>query len=69
LCGGFSPATIVTRAKDTLNEWSCMQREKASVRNEYSDYIWTKPDLGMIKCNVDAASFNSNTIMGYGMCF
>lgn len=64
-----SPTTIATCAKDTLNEWSCMKRAKAPVQNEYSDYTWTKPPLGMIKCNVDSASFNNNTIMGYNICF
>jgi len=64
-----SPATIVARAKDTLNEWSSMQRTKAPVRNKDSGHTWTKPPLGMIKCNVDVASFNSNNIIGYDVFF
>ena len=31
--------------------------------------VWTKPQEGWIKCNVDAAIFNANTIMGYEICF
>ena len=56
-----SPATIVTRAKGTLNKLSCMQRAKTPVQNDDFEHTRTKPPLSMIKCNVDPASFNSNT--------
>ncbi|XP_024636515.1 uncharacterized protein [Medicago truncatula] len=64
-----SPSYIVTRAKDALNEWSCMQRAKAPIHNKNSEHAWIKPPVGMIKCNVDAAAFDNNSVMGYGMCF
>ncbi|XP_024633515.1 uncharacterized protein [Medicago truncatula] len=64
-----TPISIVTRAKDAINEWSCMQREKAPIHHANSVHSWIKPPIGTIKCNVDAAAFNNNSIMGYGMCF
>ncbi|RHN55891.1 putative RNA-directed DNA polymerase [Medicago truncatula] len=64
-----TPISIVTRAKDVINEWSCMQREKAPIHHANSVHSWIKPPIGTIKCNVDAAAFNNNSIMGYGMCF
>jgi len=35
------------------------------VHNEDLDHSCTKPQLGMIKCNVDV----KKSIMGYNMCF
>jgi len=64
-----SPASIVTRAKDTLNEWSCMQRAKLPLDEAEAYHSWSKPPAGMIKCNVDTAALNNDAIMGYGMCF
>jgi ribonuclease HI len=60
---------IVTRAKTTINEWSCIQRAKLPMNNANTSLTWSKPPEGTIKCNVDAASFNNNSIMGYGICF
>jgi ribonuclease HI len=54
---------------DVLHEWSCMQRAKHPARPEDQHLIWTKPPVGHIKCNVDAAIFNNNTTMAYGLCF
>ena len=64
-----TPASIVTRVKDTLNEWSCMQRAKLPLHEAKAYHNWRKPCADMIKCNVDAAAFNNNAIMGYDMCF
>jgi len=55
--------TNIIRAKDTLNEGSCMQQAKAPIHNTNSEHAWIKPPVGMIKCNVDAAAFNNNLIM------
>jgi len=63
------PAYIVTRAKDTLNEWSCIQRAKLPIQAANIPHAWSKPPAGTIKCNFDAAPFNNNSIMGYGICF
>jgi len=60
---------IVTRAKDTLNEWSCMQRAKLPAHNAEHPPKWSKPPVGIIKRNVDAASLNNDSIKGYGMRF
>ena len=46
-----------------------MQRGKVRSRSDLTEQPWIKPPPGMIKCNVDAASFNGNSIMGYDMCF
>jgi len=64
-----SPSAIVSQAKDRLVEWGCMQRGKVRSRNDHTKQPWIKPPPGMIKCNVDATSFNGNSIMGYSMCF
>jgi len=64
-----TPASIVTRAKDTLNEWSLMQRSKLPLHEAEAYHNWSKSPAGMIKCNVDTAAFNNNAIMGYDMCF
>lgn len=64
-----TPSFTVTRAKDTLNEWCYMQRAKVPVHHAISAHTWIKPPVGKIKCNVDAAAFNNNYVMGFGMCF
>jgi len=64
-----SSTFILSRAKDTLQEWSCMECAKFQRFNTEQSTSWVKPLMGRIKCNVDAALFNNNTMMGYGMCF
>ena len=64
-----SPNFIISHAKDTLQEWSCMQRTKHQEQNPTHTSSWVKPPTGTLKGNVDAAMFDNNTIMGYGMCF
>ncbi|GAU10454.1 hypothetical protein TSUD_423510, partial [Trifolium subterraneum] len=65
-----SPHMIITRAKDALYEWSTIQTAKHPVhKGTNHDISWTKPPLNTVKCNVDCAFFNNNTIMGYGLCF
>ena len=64
-----TPAVIVSRARDVHREWSCMQKAKFTQPNSDSNFSWTKPPNGTIKCNVDAATFNNNSMVGYGMCF
>lgn len=59
----------ISRAKDTLHEWSCMQKEKPQVQKTEYPLTWVKPPSGVLKCNVDAAIFQSNSIAGYGLCF
>lgn len=46
-----------------------MQRTKHQEKNLTRTSSWVKPPTGTTKCNVDAAMFDNNTIMGYGMCF
>ncbi|XP_024633477.1 uncharacterized protein [Medicago truncatula] len=60
---------IVSRACDVHREWSCMQKVKFTQPNSDINFSWTKPLNGTIKCNVDAAVFNNNSMVGYGMCF
>jgi len=65
-----TPATvIITRAKEILHEWTCMQRAKPQVQNTNHIISWVKLPSGVIKCDVDAAIFHNNTIVGYGICF
>jgi hypothetical protein len=46
-----------------------MQKIKNPLHHEEQIQVWTKPQQGWIKCNVDAATFYGNTIMGYKICF
>ncbi|XP_024639931.1 uncharacterized protein [Medicago truncatula] len=62
-------AYIISRANDSLQEWSCMQRAKLQVQNQVLTPSWVKPRFGTIKCNTDAAMFDNNSTIGYGMCF
>jgi len=63
------PSTIVYRAKDSLNVWQFMQRAKQTSPGTHSEPKWLKPLPATMKCNVDCALFNDNTITGYGLCF
>jgi ribonuclease HI len=44
---------------------------KPNIRSTTSNSppAWEKPPHGTIKCNVDAALFNGNSVMCYGLCF
>jgi len=69
-CDDASPHVIVTPAKDTLNKSRYMQiREKHLGYDTNLIHSWFKHPLGTIKCNVDCASFNNNSITWYEMCF
>ena len=46
-----------------------MLHAKVPVHHAISTHTWIKPPVGKIKCNVDAAAFNNNFVMGFGMCF
>jgi len=61
--------SIITRANDRPNEWSWMQRTRLSLQEDEAFHNWSKRLTGVIKCNVDAAAFNNNANMWYGMCF
>ena len=61
------PLVVCNRARDTLYEWSYMQQAKNPVQEITHDALWEKPLLTVVKCNVDYALFNNNSIMGY--CF
>nr|ABN08723.1 Polynucleotidyl transferase, Ribonuclease H fold [Medicago truncatula] len=61
-------AITISRAKDTLHEWSCMQSAKTQPINPNHHISWVKPTGGMIKCNMDAAIFQNNVAAGYGIC-
>jgi len=62
------PSIIVQRAKDSLHEWHCMQRARQPGQGTYIEAKWMKPLPPSMKCNVDCALFNNNTITGYGFC-
>jgi len=47
-----SSAVTVARAKDILNEWSCTHRAKLQHSGTSQPCAWTKPQHGIIKCNV-----------------
>jgi len=46
-----------------------MQRDKKQVHNLPCLSSWTKPPVGMTKCNVNAATFHNNSTVGYGIYF
>jgi len=46
-----------------------MQRAKLPIQAANIPHAWSRPPAGTIKCNVDAACFNNNSIIGYGICF
>jgi len=64
-----SPTFIISYVKDTLQKWTYMQRAKYQEQNPTHTSSWVKPPTSTTKCNVDAAMFDNNTIMGYDMCF
>jgi len=63
------PSTLVRRAKYSLNECQFMQRAKQTSPGTHSKPKWLKLLPTTMKCNVDCALFNDNTITGYGLCF
>lgn len=64
-----TPILTVTRAQDALHEWSCVQKAKHPTHHDDQPPTWEKPPHGSIKCNVDAALLNGNSVMCYGFCF
>jgi len=62
-------AAIISREKDTLHEWSCMQRVKPQVHTLDHSITWVKLQEGALTCNVDAAIFQNNIMAGYGIFF
>jgi len=51
------PSIIVQRAKDSLNEWRCMQRARQPGQGTYLEAKWLKRLPPAVKCNVDCALF------------
>jgi ribonuclease HI len=64
-----TPILTITRAQDVLHEWSCVQKAKHPTHHDDQLPSWEKPPHGSIKCNVDAALLNGNSVMCYGLCF
>jgi len=60
---------IVQRAHNSLHEWCCLQRARQPNQNIHQDERWVKPPPSSLKCNVDRALFNNNTITGLNICF
>jgi hypothetical protein len=60
---------VTTRAQEVLHEWSCVQKEKHPEHHVEQHPTWEKPPHGTIKCNVDVALLNGNSVMCYGLCF
>jgi len=46
-----------------------MQRVKIQEHNLDHTFTWSKPLIDVIKCNIDASTFNNNSVMGYVTCF
>jgi len=63
------PESIVLRAKNSLKEWIHMQKPRQPSQGTHQEVLWEKPPPLMVKCNVDCALFNNNTITGLGICF
>jgi ribonuclease HI len=63
-----APTFIVQSARDSLNEWSYMQHHKIHGQQVHHTVMWSKPPPPFLKCNVDCALFNNNSVAGYGLC-
>jgi ribonuclease HI len=46
-----------------------MQKARQPSQGTHQKNLWEKPSPHMVKCNVDCALFNNNTITGLGICF
>lgn len=57
------------RAKNSLHKWMCMQKTTQPSQGTHQQTFWEKHSSPMVKCNLDCALFNNNTITGLGICF
>lgn len=64
--------SVVSKALDFLSEW---KRAKSSTHGtvvlsnqQQQDHQWQKPNVGQLKCNLDAALFTTENQFGLGMC-
>jgi len=64
----FIPHLHCAKCKDSLNEWRYMQHRKNPGQQVQHTVLWTKPPPPFLKCNVDCALFNNNSVAGYGLC-
>jgi len=46
-----------------------MQKARKPSQGTHQPTLWEKPLQLMVKCNVDCALFDNNTITGLGICF
>ena len=46
-----------------------MQHHKNQGQIVHHTVLWAKPPPPFLKCNVDCALFNNNSVAGYGLCF
>jgi ribonuclease HI len=72
-----SAVQVVARAKHMLEEWksaqqlrnhTVMQSSAAVTESNTTDFQWMRPDVGRLKCNVDAAFSQSANRIGIGLC-
>jgi len=64
-----TPSSIVKYAHNSLHEWRCMQRARQPNHGTHQEDLWVKPPHSTMKCNVDRALFNNNSITGFDICF
>ncbi|WJX28105.1 hypothetical protein P8452_16861 [Trifolium repens] len=60
---------VLRRATDALNDWINAQRRNQHKESTTStQYQWTKPAAGTLKCNVDTACYMEDNAYCVGMC-
>ena len=67
----MTTAAVRDRGLNLLTGWQNAQdsRNRAGVQQQRIDNtVWSKPDEGHFKCNVDAAFFKESNWVGIGIC-
>nr|KYP45089.1 Putative ribonuclease H protein At1g65750 family [Cajanus cajan] len=63
------PGIAVHKAMQRYSEWQFAKvKDKSTSQQQPHVNTWTKPLPGLLKCNVDAAVFKEENIMGFGLC-
>ena len=62
-------AKIIKHAKELLREWQHAkdgQSRQIQRRIRSNEATWLRPEIGWLKCNIDAVIFQQEGFMGYG---
>lgn len=72
--GVLKPVSVSLQiASDQLHAWEIARKFPWYLNNTQQasssdEFVWKKPDPGMLKCNVDVAIFDSENKYGVSMC-